>query len=118
MTLVPVPFRRRPPLAQPDPALPTLGQPGPVVTGPAQAPSGGTPTSASGVTPSAESRTPPEKPSSSKIPPRWAVSLVALVLLLASLLVGLGHPVSVVMEVLAAAGWLGVELVRQLNREF
>ena len=117
MTLVPVPFRRRLPLVQPDLAVAVLLQTdpaAPVTRQPPTAPpapptAGGDVTEGSGMA--------PQQPPSSTIPPRWAVALVALVLLLASALIGLGHPISIVLEVLAGAGYLGVELVRQLNRE-
>lgn len=108
MTFVPVPFRRRLPLVQPDPTTPVLtaglGQV-PVITA---TPSTITPSEASSGTESAKG---------SRIPPRWAVSLVALVLILVSALIGLGHPVSHVLEALAGGGYLGIELVRLLNRE-
>jgi hypothetical protein len=52
-----------------------------------------------------------------RIPSRWAVSLVCLVLILAGVLVGVGKPVSIVMETLSASGFLGVELVRRINKE-
>ncbi len=117
MTLIPVPFRRRLPLVPPDPALPAPLQPGlSVPGGEGPTPAVITLTPSPVVTPpEASSGTVPEK--SSKIPPRWAVALVALVLILVAALIGLGHPVSYVLEALAGGGWLGIELVRLLNRE-
>lgn len=116
MTLVPIAFRRRLP-SQPDPALPVLIQPGLPVPGAGRIP--GAPTVAVPTVAALpeSSGLASATPSSSKIPPRWAVALVALVLILVSALIGLGHPVSYVLEALAGAGWLGVELVRLLNRE-
>lgn len=70
--------------------------------------------------PAAGAETEPEHVSNgpgahSNIPPRWAVGLVCVVLVSASVLVGMGHPVGIVLDTLAAAGALGVELVRLLE---
>lgn len=116
MTFVALPFRRRLPLTQPDPGLPVLANSG-AAPGQTQTPGAPAVPAPTTSTPSESPGTMPEKSSSSRIPPRWAVALVALVLVLTALLTGLGHPISIVLAALGGGGYLGVELVRLLNRE-
>ena len=109
-----VPWRREA-LEQSGPAevrLPVSGLPVPAqITPIVLTVTSGVPTAPVSAEPSAASG------SSVRIPPRWAVGLVSLVLILAAVLIGVGKPAGAVMAALGAAGYFGVELVRQLNRD-
>jgi hypothetical protein len=109
MTHLPIPWRRSP-VGQIDPATAML--PAPVYhPDPASATSMGIPVT---ILPPEAATVPDPVP---RIPPRWAVSLVCLVLILAGVLVGVGKPVGIVMETLSGSGFIAVELVRRINRE-
>jgi hypothetical protein len=116
MSLLPVLFRRQLPIEQPAPETSASAMPSIVIPAPRPNPDVLPPAPATGAALPGDPTGPaPHKPS--EIPPRWAVALVALVLILASVLVGLGHPVSIVMEALAGSGYLSIELIRLLNKE-
>lgn len=111
MSLLPIP-RRRAPVGHIDPVPVALPAPG------YQSDPGtpmGVPVTITTVPTAPETAANPVP--ATRIPSRWAVSLVCLVLILAGVLIGVGKPVGIVMETLSASGFLGVELVRRINRE-
>lgn len=57
----------------------------------------------------------PPTTGTNKVPPRWAVTLAAVVVVAAAVLVGTGRPVGMVLEALGGGGYVATEIVRRLN---